>query len=162
MKRSNRTLIMAFATLAMLALASCEKNEPLAPQSTTVATCADEMPYIEVFSVEKNYYSVGVNGHIYTSEDLLYSKIHAKVSLTKLSKRKATIFSLQETETDYVVTAKHLKAYISLAKETPSISTSDPNEITKWVLEATLERYEIIVCYEEETGLWHGNVIEKE
>ncbi len=159
MKKHNKTTIMAFAAMAMLALASCEKNEPLAPQSTTVATCADEMPNIVVFSVEKNYYSVGVNGHIYTSEDLLFSKIHAKVSLTKYSKRKATLFSLQETETAYVVTAKRMKDFVCPANAAPAVSTSDPHEITEWVLEATLDGGEASICFDEEAGRWSGQIV---
>ena len=159
MKKHNKTTIMAFAAMAMLALAGCEKHDTLPTAASADFGSAYGVPYIEVLSVEKDYDTVGESGRIYTTSDLLFSKIHAKVSLTKNSKRKATLFSLQETETAYVVTAKRMKDFVCPANAAPAVSTSDPHEITEWVLEATLDGGEACICFDEEADRWSGQIV---
>ena len=151
--------IIATAALFVFAFASCDKNDSIPVEQTTSTAIDYSTPYTEVLTVPKDYYSVGQSGKVYTAHEHLYSKVHAKVMLTKYSERNASTFSLSETETEYVMTVQRVKAKVLHTKVQEEISTADPEELTKWIIEATLEGYDVYICFDPETGRWNGHII---
>lgn len=151
--------ILATAAILVFAFSSCEKTDSI-PVEKNLSTSIDySTPYTEVISVPKDYYSVGQSGKVYTAYEHLFSKVNAKVMLTKYSERNASTFSLSETETEYVMTVQRVKTKVIHTKVQEEISTADPEELTKWIIEATLEGYAVYICYDEETGMWNGHII---
>lgn len=154
-----------FLVLSTLAFASCNKNEilteasPTFVHSTVEAPIDYEKPYTQVLSVPKNHYAVGEQGTVYTTRDLLYSKIRTQVTLTKTSLRNVARFSMAETDSEYIVTVKRIKAPVNQAKVAEEICTKDPKELSAWVLEATLAGHTVEICYNEESGMWNGHIV---
>lgn len=151
--------------LSLVAFASCEKNETKEAaaqnQLSVNATVDYEKPYTDVLVAPKNYYSVGVRGKVYTSRSLLYSKIFTQVTLTKLSKRNVATFSMDESESEYKVTVVRIKSPAVDAKVAKDICANDPDMLTKWVLDATLEGHTIKVCFDKDSGMWYGYIVEE-
>ena len=163
--KNIRTIGCWLLLLSALVFASCDKGESTTNeqsaqnQDSAVATTSIDQPYTEVLTVPKDHYTVGQSGNVYTSRDLLYSKIHAQVTLTKVSQRNMATFSLSETKSEYVMTVNRTKTQVGATKISEEITTSDPDEITAWVLEATLAGYEVSVCYDKATGTWSGHIV---
>lgn len=151
--------IVATAALFALAFASCDKNDSV-PEAKTPSTSIDySTPYTEVLTVPKDYYSIGQSGKVYTAREHLFSKVNAKVMLTKCSERNVSTFSLSETETEYVMTVQRVKVKVIHTNVKDEISTADPEELTRLIVEATLEGYAVYICYDDETGMWNGHII---
>lgn len=166
MKKFNSVMGFLFV-LSLVAFASCEKNETVTKKASALdqpsvsATVDYEKPYTDVLVVPKNYYSVGVLGRVYTSQGLLYSKIHTQVTLTKLSERNVATFSMEESESEYRVTVVRIKSPVVDTKVPKDICTDDPDKLSKWVLEATLEGHTVKVCFDKDSGMWYGYIVEE-
>ncbi len=156
-----------FLVFGILAFASCDKNEvvteasPTFVQPTAEASIDYEKPYTQVLTIPKDHYAVGELGTVYTSRDLLYSKIRTQVTLTKTSQRNVARFSMSETDSEYIVTVERIKAPANLAKVAEEICTKDPKELSAWVLEATLAGHTVEICYNEESGMWNGHIVKE-
>ena len=57
------------------------------------------------------------------------------------------------------MTVQRVKTKVIHTKVQEEISTADPEELTKWIIAATLEGYAVYICYDEETGMWNGHII---
>lgn len=163
MKRINYVMGFLFV-LTLTAFASCDKNETMimdATKNTVEATIDYEKPYTEVLTEPKNHYSVGVSGKVYTSQGLLYSKIHTQVTLTKLSQRNMATFSMEESESEYRVTVVRIKSSVDHTDVAEDICSNDSSEMSRFVLEAAMEGHSVKVWFDKESGMWHGYIVEK-
>ena len=159
-KKAIKCSAIGMAAFLLLTFASCDKGESIPVESKSTHTVDYSTPFTEVLTVAKNYYSVGeVNGRVYTTMDHLFSKTHCKVMLTKYSERNISIFSLSETDAEYVLTVQRIKGKSIPTKVEDQISTADPGELTKWIIEATLEGYDVFICYDKDSGRWNGYII---
>lgn len=153
--------------LSIIAFTSCEKNEtlttetPVLNKKTVEATIDYEKPYTEVLTAEKNHYSVGEHGKVYTSRSLLYSLVYSKITLTKVSQRNVARFSMSENESEYILTVNRIKAPVDHTKFSDGLCINNPKNVSTKVLDAILEGYAVEVCFDKETEMWYW-LIDKE
>lgn len=142
-----------YFTVAMLLAFACCINA----QTSSEHTIEYETLYTDTLVVEKDYYHIGVKGRVFTSFDLLSSQVCTQVTLTKVSERNATTFSLSKTDNKYVMYVIREKVRSNDKKQI--ITTSDCKEITKWIMETTMNGSPVYIFYNKESRKWYGCVI---
>ncbi|MBR1851421.1 MAG: hypothetical protein IJ789_08675 [Bacteroidales bacterium] len=158
--KGNTLKYSLVAVFFALTLASCEKTDSVATPATVAPTVADDLstPFTEELTVEKGHYEVAPSGRVYTSAHLLYSKVHCKVMLTKMSERNASTFSLAETGEEYVMTVRRMKSPTLPTHVAGGLSTTNPEELTMWIISSTAEGHEVYICYDPAASRWVGHV----
>jgi len=148
-----KTISMIAATVILLSYSGFVTAQTSTYSQKTVNY---DVPYTEVLTVQKDYYSVDEKGVVHTSFNHLFSKTYTQIELTKLSERNAATFSLTKTKDEYQMTVKRERTHSTQTKA--DISTADSKELTRWIISATMNGSKAYVLFDKESGRWYGSI----